>query len=176
MRKMSTAATRGALLAFVTLAAVPAGASASDRLFTTNPAGICQGALPVFETAIRKRPLAIQNEGATTTFITCSFASQGGANQDVRNPTEVLVYFNNTSGKAVSLSCTGVTGYATRPGHYVVKEVKLGADGAQGHLSWKAADFGEKEPYFPSGLFSISCGLPPGAAINDTYVVFSEEV
>lgn len=176
MRKMSATAAQGALIAFVALVSSPAGAETRSRLFTTNPAGICQGALPAFETAIRKRPLAIQNEGATTAFITCAFASQGGVNLDDRNPTEVLVYFSNTSGKAVSVSCTGVTGYATRPGYYVVKQVELDGSPAQGLLAWRATDFEADETYFPSGLFSISCGLPPGVAINDSYVVFNEEV
>src|SRR5690606_32531403 len=35
----------------------------------SQPVARCQGALPVFETQIRKRPLAIQNEGSASTFV-----------------------------------------------------------------------------------------------------------
>ena len=177
MKTMTMAIGQGVLLASVALGSTPAGAETQNRVFGTNPAGICQGALPAFETAIRKRPLAIQNEGSTTAFITCSFTSQGEWGGSARNPTRVSVFVNNASGAAVPLSCTGVTGYATQSSsHYVVKQVNLTAGTGQHVMNWVPADFQEGATLFPSGLFSISCGLPPGVAINDSYVHFSEEV
>ncbi len=36
----------------------------------------CQPALPLDDAAVRKKPLAVQNEGIATAFITCSFKKQ----------------------------------------------------------------------------------------------------
>lgn len=78
----------GLALAPGAVMSIDADAATLPRVSATNPAGICQGALPAFETAIRKRPLAVQNEGDSTTFVTCSFTAQGGpANSTYLNPT-----------------------------------------------------------------------------------------
>ena len=38
----------------------------------SSGAGICAAALPAFEGLVRKRPRAIQNEGAGTAFVSCA--------------------------------------------------------------------------------------------------------
>lgn len=158
------------------LAPMDADAATSPRVFRSNPAGLCQGALPAFETAIRKRPLAVQNEGASNAFVTCSFTSQGGTSASATNPTSVLVYFNTISGTDTQINCTGVTGYVSGTNEFVVKATTAPASGQQTSMLWNAADFAGAPETFPSGMFSISCNLPPGAAINDSRVSFSEEI
>lgn len=177
MKSTWTAIPVSCLIAAVgALACGPAQGAQSGRQFLSNPTGMCQGALPAFETAIRKRPLAVQNEGAANAFVTCSFTSQGGWGSGVTNPTSVQVYFNATSGADVELSCTGVSGYQNDANQYIVKSVVLPASGGQRALTWTAADFEGAPGNFPSGLFSISCALAPGVGINDSRVVFSEEI
>lgn len=156
---------------------VPADACSapSTRVFRANPTAFCQGALPAFETAIRKRPLAVQNEGTTNAFVTCSFLSQGSIDSSTTNPNDVLVYFNSVSGTNVPISCTGVSGYAGGANEFVVKSVIVPANG-QAQITWNSADFAGAPANFPSGLFSISCNLPPGGAINDTRMTFREEI
>ena len=162
-------------LAVGALASGPAQGATALRHFVSHPAGTCQGALPAFETAIRKRPLAVKNEGTTPAFVTCSFTSQGqDGGMSTRNPTRVAVYFRN-SGAPVTLSCTGVSGYegTASTAQYVVKSMPLG--GGIPSLVWSAADFGEAA-YFPNGLFSISCALAPGVSIHESVVQFEEEI
>lgn len=167
----------GPLLALAgMLAPASAEAAPSPRAFRANPTAICQGALPAFETAIRKRPLAIQNEGTSSAFITCSFISQGSPVSSTTNPTAVQVFFNNVSGVETTISCTGVSGYATGANQYLVKSVDTPASGSQGQITWTAGDFAGAPAQFPSGIFSISCSLPPGGAINDSAVLFQEEI
>lgn len=164
-------------LAAGVLASGPAQGATVARQFVSHAAGTCQGALPVFETAIRKRPLAVKNEGTTPAFITCSYTSQGSdAGSSPRNPTNVQVYFRNTSGTNQTLSCTGVSGYDnTVPvAQYIVKSTELGP--FLGTLNWNAADFAGAPAVFPNGLFSISCALAPGVSIQESIVVFVEEV
>jgi hypothetical protein len=149
-----------------------------QRQFMSNPVGLCQGALPAFETAIRKRPLAVQNEGTTTAFVTCSFTSQGDWYSSADNPRAVSVVFTNASSKQVQISCTGVSGGTAVPlREYVVKTMTLAASGSRS-MSWNYNDFATRgeRPTFPSGLFSISCGLAPGVAINEAIVGFWENV
>jgi hypothetical protein len=158
------------------LAPITANAATSPRRLISNPAGVCQGALPAFETAIRKRPLAVQNEGTSNAFVTCSFTSQGNFGGSITNPTSVEVYFNSISGADVEISCTGVSGFVGGGNQFLVKNATALANGSQAVLTWVAADFSGAPANFPSGLFSISCNIPPGGAINDTYVFFAEEI
>lgn len=164
------------LAAGLMLAPATAGTITYTRRLATNATGACQGALPAFETAIRKRPLAIQNEGTSNAFVTCAFTSQGSASDDGRNPTYVLLYFSSNSGTALDISCTGVSGYQRGDKELIVKTVRLPVGGGSAFLGWAANEFEGAPARFPSGFFGVSCNLPPGAAINDTYVIFVEEV
>ena len=64
----------------ITLAAVVAApglanAETVDRTQVQNGTGACQAALPNYEGNIRKRPLAISNEGSSPAFVSCSMKS-----------------------------------------------------------------------------------------------------
>lgn len=143
--------------------------SQTTRTFVTNPAGVCQGALPAFETAIRKRPLAIVNEGTSNAFVTCSFTSQG-------NIVGLEMWFRSTTEASSAVTCTAVSSYDTAPNNaFVTKTIELSASGEQDFLEWTPADFGGTTT-FPSSLINVSCALPAGAAINDSYLGFVEVV
>ncbi len=68
-------------------ASFDAQAVTQNRRFQANATSYCQAALPAFEGAIRKRPLAVQNEGTTNAFVTCSFTMESAA---VRTLTRLL--------------------------------------------------------------------------------------
>ena len=176
MKASNTILITAVSLAAGLLSAGNASAVTQTRQFATNPTGICQGALPAFETAIRKRPLAVQNEGETNSFVTCSFTSQGNFGANPSNPTGVTMYLNTSGGAAVSVTCTGVSGYQGGANQYITKTATLAATGTQSTFAWSSADFTGAPAIFPSGLFSVSCALPPGVAINDSYVTFVEDV
>lgn len=130
----------------------------------------CQGALPAFETAFRKRPLSYKNEGAASSFVTCAFpinlgtALAGGSGLDV--------YFGNESAASVTVTCNAVSGYFTGNNEYSSKSVTIAA-GEQGDLLWSDADFPTNG--LGDGLITISCSLPPAVGINDTYTVWSSD-
>lgn len=157
-----------AWLAIGMLAGGGAFAAELPRVFSSNPAGRCQAALPAFEGHIRKRPLAIQNEGNATAFVTCAFRSQVYA-------TELQAFtlaFASFDGATHSVSCTGITGYNSGTNQYVVKTATVPATG-QSALSWIPADFGGAFNY---NLLSVSCSLQPGVGINQTIVNLREDV
>ncbi len=131
--------------------------------------GLCQAALPSFEGLIRKRPLAIQNEGATTAFVGCSLPTQG----DITGAT---VYLSSIDGAAHTVSCTGVSGYASNVAtpSYAAKTISVAANGAPQGAFWSTADFGGGAR-FPYYYFSLQCALPPGVGMNDLELRYNEE-
>jgi len=144
------------------------------RTLYSNPTGYCQAALPVFETNLRKRPVAVQNEGSSNAFVSCAFTSQfSGADN---KPTEIGIYAQNLGSVARDLTCTLVTGFATGPlNQNITKTVTLPVGGAQRLTTWEPADFSGGD--FPNfGPYSMSCNLLPGVGLNDSYINFMEDV
>lgn len=161
-------------LAIAAIAATgSANAATQARALYSNAAGVCQSALPGFDGLIRKRPLAIQNEGATDAFVTCPMTSLGAGSG---NPSSVVIWARSNDSAEHVVSCTGVTDYATGTNAYVVKTVTLPASGSQQVMRWQPADFPGSTTTLPSPFISFSCSLPPGTGLNDTYVFFSEDI
>lgn len=137
-----------------------------------QPTDRCQGALPAFETAIRKRPLAVQNEGSIPSFVTCSFGFD--AYEAIDNSALLLdTYFVNNTAGDVTVSCTAVTGYAGGDNEYVAGSITIPSGGTfeDANLFWFADDF--EGGGMGTGLVSISCRIPPGAGVADTYVYWA---
>ncbi|HST45595.1 MAG TPA: hypothetical protein VLK29_10280 [Luteimonas sp.] len=136
--------------------AIVAAGTAESGVTVSNPAGACQSALPVYEDLIRKRPLATQNEGKRTAFVTCAMVSGGGV-------IEVLLYLAGTETTPRAVSCTAVAGYNTGPAQYLTKTAMVTGD-AQTSLRWENSEFPEQDL---GSRFAVSCALPPGTSVND---------
>lgn len=149
---------------------ISANAVETDHSNTSGPAANCQSALPVFDTVIRKRPLAVQNEGTTASFITCSFVVDAG-NAIGNAPVLLDTYFSNNTAAPVNLTCTAVSGFQTGTNEFVSQTIEI-APGEQGNPFWADTDF---DSGLGSGLISISCNLPAGVGINDTYIFWVAE-
>ncbi|MGY0652688.1 hypothetical protein ACW7GZ_12685 [Luteimonas sp. A537] len=163
----------GLTLAVAATYSIPATAQ-SLHANSSQAVARCQGALPAFETAIRKRPLAIQNEGSQASYVTCGFEFDSGA--AVNNSSFLIdTYFTNSTDAAVTVACSGVTGYAGGENEYVSLSVEIPANGSgeDANLYWFDEDFagGGME----TGLIAISCQLPAGVGINDTYVFWESQ-
>jgi len=160
-----------ALLALLVSTAM-APAEAIGRSTFQNAVGACNGALPGFEGSLRKRPLAIANEGTSNAIVSCTLAidqtqSEGNAIVGV-----VLI---NRSAQLVAVSCTFVDGSAPEvPGAilptYYIENIALSA-GQGSSLFWEAADHGLTEF---SVLGSASCSLPPGVEIAAMLNVYDD--
>lgn len=159
--------------AFLTIAvasaySIPANAVETDHANASGPAARCQGALPAFETAIRKRPLAIQNEGTSPAFVTCSFEVDAG-NAIGNAPVLLDTYFSSSVGP-IDITCTAVSGFQGGTNEFVSQTITIDPadpEEPQGNGFWADTDFDEG---LGSGLISISCQIPPGVGINDSYV------
>lgn len=167
------ARTTSLCLAFAAIACSGAATAATRNAASiSNAAGVCQSALPVFDGVIRKRPLAIQNEGTSDAFVTCpmTITSTGGS------PTRAEIYASSNDSAVHTVSCTLVSGYSMGPRQAVTRTISVPADGQSTAMIWQAADFNGAPAVFPSSLVSMSCLLPPGAGLNDTYLFYPLEV
>ncbi len=161
---------------FGTVLSGDALSATQPRQITTHPTGICQSALPVFDGNIRKRPLAVQNEGSGDAFITCSYPSGEGRFAGGSPTTRVWQYMVNISANPVTVTCTGVAG-SPASSFQVVKSVVVPANSSTAEISWFAADFPGAPTTFPgNGAFSASCLLPPGAGVRTSFVDSVEDI
>jgi hypothetical protein len=149
------------------LVAAPAIGVEKTMETSANATANCQGALPNFEGAIRKRPLAVQNEGSAASFVSCSFSSE--YDTEAQRPVSYFgAFFTNGSATARTVTCTGVAGYDTGDNTYVSKSVTVAPNRLeQADIFFVPGDIGGAG-YYP--LVSMSCNIPPGVGINDTYV------
>ncbi len=140
----------------------------ANRTQYFNAPAHCQGALPNFEGSLRKRPLALQNEGATSAYVTCAIPTQGRV--------EALeMYASSHDGSASEVTCTAVTGYKGGTNLYVPQTVVTSADGDWTGLVWEAEDF-QSVDVFPSSYIALSCNLAPGTGLNDFWLYYSEVI
>ena len=135
-------------------------------------ADVCQPALPAFDGLIRKRPLAMQNEGTSNAFITCAF---GGAFNGIPSQKTVTVGFTNITSGAITVNCTLVDAQdgVVNP-EYFPRSISVPASGAPVTLLiWSAnADNGGVRFTYPA----VSCLLPPGIGVQVTNHTFDEEI
>jgi len=147
---------------------ISANAVETDHGNAAGPTARCQSALPVFDGNIRKRPLGVQNEGSANAFITCSFEVDA-VNATGNAPILLDTYFSSSVGP-IDVNCTAVSGFQGGTNEFVSQTIAIDPadpDEPQGNGVWVDTDF---EGGLGSGLVSISCNLPPGVAINDTYI------
>lgn len=161
-----------AVLAALATAAPSSRAILPVRFMVSNPAGICQAALPAYEGMIRKRPLAMQNEGSGPAFVTCSLVAHHRYDDVPVNQyfQWAMLRVRSSSGTALTISCTGVWGYGLPSDmHYETASIVLPADGATVDLAWDRPAAGWPGPN-PGHVFSASCSLPPGAAVAEGWL------
>lgn len=147
-----------------------ASAVTVQNVMSTQGTSRCQGALPSFEGAFRKRPLVYKNEGTASAFVTCAFPINIGTALSGGNGLDV--YFSNDTAASATITCNAVTGWYTGTNEYAAKTITINA-GQQADALWTASDF--PNGGLDDGLITISCSLPPGVGINDTYTVWSSD-
>jgi len=156
------------VVAVASVLAAPVQAADETNEVGGNAVSSCQGNLPASETTLRKRPLAVQNEGTTSAFITCSFSTQYDS-EDIREIGGFGVFLNNKSATPKTVACTGVAGFDSGATNVFVNKSVVIAAAGEGEIFFTAVDNGG-EGYYP--LVNVSCSVPAGAGITDTYVVF----
>jgi hypothetical protein len=160
----------GAVAALAALAPQPGHAFR----VTAQAAAVCQGALPSFEGAIRKRPLAVQNEGSTDAFVTCAL-NNPGYNAGTTFISSVEIYAQNLNSSTRSITCTAVNSSATTSPDaplYATRTVNVAPSDTNSTLiEFAADDFPGSPVVLPGDTVSVSCKLVPGMGITGTVLV-----
>lgn len=149
------------------VASQPAHAVLQDVYASGTASSVCTPALPAYEGTIRKRPLSVQNEGATAAFVTCAMLSGNLV-------TRADVYISSIDQQDHIVTCTVVVGYSG-VAQYLTRQVTARADGERVSLTVLPADF-NRPTTLPSNLVSFSCNLPPGTGINDLRVGWQQDI
>jgi hypothetical protein len=170
MKSFCSMAAGGAMAIACALAAGSAQAVTVQRSFLANAPAFCQASLHAYDVHLRKRPLAIQNEGTSNAFVSCSLLGQ---DSHPWSTTKVAIWATNNDDAPHTLTCTGISGYNTGPNIAVVKTINIPASG-QGPPDVAVAWLPEDGVL--GRLFSVSCILPPGVSLNDIMIDFIEDV
>ena len=153
------------------LAGNTADAAVKNRVVTSHAVGNCQPATKVADGSIRKRALAVVNEGDTTGFVTCAFASPI---PNVDESVSLLrMFVGNQSNVTKSMTCTLVGGIDGALDNQFQGNNLGVAPNVRTEFEWPASVFNNGK--FPS-VFSVSCALEPGMKILVSYLFFSEDV
>lgn len=151
-------------------AMLPATASAATvlRSHVSHGTANCQAALPVFDGNIRKRPMALANEGTGNAFVTCD--SESISNSATGFSGVAMGFYNRDGVADVEVSCTLVNGVLFGEG-YFPKTVAVAAGGVN-LVQWTAADNNGNNFAAPA----LSCNLPAGVDIGLVQFEYPEEI
>lgn len=151
-----------------------AGAVTLTRSFVHNATGTCQAALPSFEGLVRKRPLALQNEGSDSAFVSCSLVGTHlGPGYNGRVMDRVFMGLINDAATPVAVSCTLVDGVAGAISASLIPKLAAIPANGRAELEWAAADNGDQRFVFAA---NVQCVLPPGTGISYTSSWYEEDV
>lgn len=158
-------------VAMVLSVPAPANAQNGSSNVGGNAVNFCQSSLSNLENGVRKRPLAIANEGDATKFVSCSM------NIDAFGlpTTQAMLLVTNRSATTRAVSCTLVSGialpYPESVPVYVSKTASI-QPGAYTVMQWLYDVDNAGEPF---QLVNFNCAVPPGVELN-TISLFNMEV
>ena len=136
-----------------------------------NPAvGVCQAARSANEGVLRKRPMAVQNEGPTTVFVSCGLHGNGPAQGVGPYTSQVGFSLLNIGTTPATVNCTAIDTAlhiigATKSVTILPNQTPL--------LVFTANDIASNGQWFSP---AFSCSLPPGAGISELWHNFAQQI
>jgi hypothetical protein len=138
---------------------------------------MCSLSIPTTDTKVRPKATGFRNEGTTNAFVICTFDTPPGGYSTTNNFTYAGVVLKSMDGADHDVTCTGVNSIADAGGvgvsepQYVAKTITVNDESEGGPLGapvqWGPEDFGSTGTIpDSSGLFSITCILPPQVSIK----------
>lgn len=158
-----------AWLAIALLLCLGGNVGATTRYGNVNAVGACQASLPVYDKNLRRRAIAITNDGTTGVYLSCSAQNHAYSGSYLINAT-----LKNYKAEAVTVSCTLMEGAHSTAGgdwYYLPKSVVIPAYDTV-DIRWNASlDNGGINFY----RVNFTCSLPPGTEIGEISNVWDEE-
>lgn len=163
------------LLATLLLASAPVSAQNATRaqhISLFNAGAACLPALPRYDTNVRKRPLAVMNEGTVPSFVTCNYIVNENAADHFGGVEYFQITAKNQSNVTAVVQCMGVVGVDDGNARYYPQSVTL-LPGDRKRMTWTAIAYG-----FPNGWedpVQMSCLLPVLTGLNEGRVHWNYE-
>ncbi|GAA5002656.1 hypothetical protein FNZ56_08785 [Pseudoluteimonas lycopersici] len=159
------------------VAAQPANAATIDRTYQDQGGPACQLSMPTTSSQVRPRATGMRNEGTASEFVICQFPSNGTPFFRA-SITIVRIDENNHD-----VQCTAVNGTQLSGIQYSTRTATTGTDGTPNSITWDRAWGDFPSPYqngptdrFSQPALSVTCILPPGAAIQGVYGSYHDDV
>jgi hypothetical protein len=175
MKLRSIALTAATLVVGMGMSSASLAVTQSRAAWTTAPS--CQLSIPTVDTQLRARSTGFRNEGTTSAFVICQFATPNGTLNGAS------LYATPIDGVSRPVTCTAVNGFNLGPAlneiAYSTKTMgSLEISGIAAFFQWDASDFGGTagDDLPNSGMFSVTCILPPKTQINMTNLSYEEDV
>lgn len=141
-----------------------------------NAPAICQAFTPGITNTIRNRVIGSENVGAPIA-IACDFVKPFSESDS--NVVAVQLYFsnNNSSGPSANVNCTMLTGFQGDAGAIAInKSITIAPQGRGETILFNSDDTPDPaDRDLGNTLVGINCTLPTGVAINDTYLLYTDE-
>lgn len=155
----------------------PAVAVTQGRTQIRTGADMCQLSIPTTDTKVRPKAIGFRNEGTTNAFVICTFDTPPGGYSTTNNLTYAGVVLKSMDGADHEVTCTGVNSVQdaevaglSEP-QYISKTLTVNDESEGGAVGtpfqWEPEDFGSTGTIpDSSGLFSITCNLPPQVSVK----------
>ena len=166
MRPLSMVATTAVVLALGMGMSHPAQAVTQARLVTTLGAEMCKLSVPTIDSKVRPRASGFRNEGTTNQFVICTLHTDNGPSLGTPlHETGLLVL--SIDGAPHDVQCTGVNSFNVFGDQQYITKNAFSVSAYQ-QLWWGEQDFGVDDgSVIPtSGVFSITCILPPNTGLD----------
>ena len=158
-------------------APVNGNAAEIGQIMASSAMAHCQSFTPGVTNTIRNRVIGSENIGDASIGIACAFEVDAGA-MTPDGVQSIKLFFNNHSAAAIDITCTAAVGVEGSFSFFVSKTTNVAADtipsgGPSASVEFTPADSGSPDPGFGDYLVGLTCQLPKGAVIEDTYVAYA---
>ena len=177
MRTLSVVATSAVVLALGMGMSQSAQAATQNRLMAALGSDTCKLSVPTTDTKVRPRATGFRNEGTTNQFVICTLHSDNGPGGGFGTAPLIDAGLLATSLDGVdhAVTCTGVNSFTILGDQqFIAKTQNTGATYTQ--FWWNEDDFGSTTGIPTTGVFSITCSLPPNVSLDLVLANMNEDV
>jgi len=156
-----------------------AQAVTQNRLVSLLGADMCKLSVPTTDTKVRPRATGFRNEGTINQFVICTMHTDNGPGGSFGTAPliDAGLAVISVDGVARDITCTGVNSFSVLGDQqFIAKTQNTGTTLTQ--FWWTESDFGVSDGSgIPTtGVFSITCILPPNTAIDLGLANMNEDV
>lgn len=179
MRTLSLAVASFAVLAAGMAMGQSAQAATQNRLMAALGSDSCKLSVPTTDTKVRPRATGFRNEGTTNQFVICTLHTDNGAGGDFGTTPliDAGLIAISLDGVERDVTCTGVNSFSILGDQQFISKTQNTSEfGNATQFWWAQEDFGSTAGIPTTGVFSITCVLPPNVSLDLVLANMSEDI